>query len=73
MTHLKGMPKNHVWGPSKRTDDLYHIYEECVYCPAERFSGKWHYLKRPNRHGVSRKWREPGPIFGPRWCIGGDA
>ena len=56
--------KRHIWGPSKRpdTDEYRRHYESCVNCDAERFKGRWHQLRRPDRHGISRKWRAPGRI-----------
>ena len=60
----------HAWGPSQRTDRHQVSYEECTSCHAERFRGYWHYLRRPTRYGVTRKWRIPGPISTGPSCPG---
>ena len=64
--------RRHEWGSTKRpADNPYRIiYESCVHCDAERVRGHWATLKRPDRYGISLKWRAPGTIRGLLSCPG---
>jgi len=50
--------ERHDWHPDGP------VTERCAACGVTRIGGHYHNLKRPDRFGVSRKWRRPGPIRG---------